>query len=124
MTLVPFATSADAPLAAGSDALIYVMRHGHTLSVPTALLYFAEKVAIVTIAARETDPAILASVNRAIDVIASSIRIRERLDRDAAVPAAAPAAAPDDRDGGHLSRLQPVQPRKPSPAAYADGLAF
>ena len=42
-----FASAALGSLELGADALLYVMAHGHTLSVPTHALRFAEKVGVI-----------------------------------------------------------------------------
>lgn len=41
--LIPFVTHADDPIAIGADALLYVMAHDHTITIPTTALQFAEK---------------------------------------------------------------------------------
>ena len=114
-----FTSDAVSPLQLGSDALQYVMRHGHTASIPTDALYFAEKVAIVTIAPRETDPAVLVSVNRAIDVIAASIRIREQIEAEQgglALPAIDQLHTPNE---GPMARLHDRPKSNPPSPAYA-----
>src|SRR5579859_3246718 len=91
-----FVSVALSPLELGADALLYVMDHGHAIGVPTDALYFAEKVAIVSIARRETDPIILRKVNTAIDVICLALRHRTALDAAAATPV--PAVEPSTPD--------------------------
>ena len=77
-----FESTADSGLELGADALLFVMAHGHTISVPTQALMFAEKVGVISIARRETPDAVLSGVNRALDLIAASLRTRDRLDRE------------------------------------------
>ena len=109
-----FQSSAGSGLELGADALLYVMAHGHTISVPTQALLFAEKVGVISIARRDTPVLVLADVNRALDLIAASLRTRERLDRepDNGAPTCAPAPA-DNPTGGLRSKLVPPAPSTP-----------
>lgn len=94
----------------GADALLYVMAYGHTISVPTSALYFAEKIAIRAIADRQTPEPILRDVNRAIDLITASIRNRERLDReDTATVESAPVSS--DHPSGQPGKFATLQPQ-------------
>jgi hypothetical protein len=104
---IQFDSHATDTLELGADALLYVMAHGHTISIPTAALYFAEKVAIVAIASRHTPAPVLRDVNKAIDVIAMSIRQRDRLAREAMPVAPIPVAVTPERPNeGPMARLQ------------------
>lgn len=119
---VLFESSATNATAIGSDALRYVMTHGHTISVPTSALYIAGKLAIVAIAPRETSATVLREVNRAIDIIAATIRTRERAERaereTAAKPAAMAPGTTNGGDGGHkVKAYRTPVPRQPSPGA-------
>ena len=118
--IVPFETQGTDNLERGADALLYVMAHGHAVTVPTTVLLFAEKVGVLGIARRDVAPAVLADVNRALDVIASTLRARARLDREpaATVAAARPPAAPDAH-GGQRAKLVPPKPTQPPAAAAA-----
>ena len=122
MQITPFESQSTDALVIGADALLYVMAHGHTISVPTQALRLAEKVAVISIARRDTPQPVLRDVNRAIDLIAASIRTRERLDLAPAAlttPPAAPMTAPDSGlDGGYRVPLQPA-PRSRPPASVA-----
>lgn len=110
-SFVLFTSDASDGLELGADALLYVMAHGHCLSVPTEALYFAEKVAIVSIARKETPASILTAVNLAINEIAATIRVRARLDADART--AQPSTTPERPNVGPMARLQPA----PAPLA-------
>jgi hypothetical protein len=79
-----FETQAKDPLDIGADALLFVMAHGHALDVPTTALHFAEKAAMLSIARRDTPEAVLVDVNRAVDTIANTLRIRAKLDAEEA----------------------------------------
>jgi hypothetical protein len=111
---VEFHSGAESGLELGAEALLYVMAHGHTISVPTQALLFAEKVGVISIARRDTPVPVLADVNRALDLIAASLRTRERLDREAkdGSPTCGPASA-DNPAGGLRSKLEPPTPRTP-----------
>jgi hypothetical protein len=112
------------PLDVGADALLYVMAYGHTISVPTAVLHFAEKVAVLSIARRETPEPVLVDVNRAITRIAASLRTRLALDtgdtRGEAVPAARPPAERPDIDGGRKVKVLPRVPQLPPAGAVVN----
>lgn len=113
--LQPFESTADSGLELGADALLFVMAHGHTISVPTAALLFAEKVGVISISPRDTAPVVLRDVNRALDLIAATLRTRDRLDREPTAPCTTPIVAPDDdQDGGQRVPLKPTpQPHAP-----------
>jgi hypothetical protein len=129
--LQPFHTAADSGMELGADALLYVMAHGHTISVPDRALYFAQRVGVIGIARRDTPEPVVRDVNRALDLIAASLRTRERLDRESSETASAtpqtPIAPPaDGNDGGYRVRRQPT-PRPYSPIAgarVADNVPF
>jgi len=109
-----FHSDAESGLELGADALLYVMAHGHTISVPTQALLFAEKVGVISIARRDTPVPVLADVNRALDLIAASLRTRERIDREAKDGASTCAVAPADKTAGGLrSKLVPPAPSTP-----------
>jgi len=118
--ITPFETEGTDNLERGADALLYVMAHGHAVTVPTGVLLFAEKVGVLGIARRDVAPAVLADVNRALDIVAATLRARARLDREpaATVAAARPAAGPD-ADGGQRAKLIPPAPTQPPAAAAA-----
>ena len=59
----------------------------HAATVPTDVLMFAEKVGVISIARRDVAPAVLADVNKALDIIAATMRVRAKLDAE---PAALP----------------------------------
>lgn len=112
---VPFESDAVDTHALGADALLYVMAHEHAVTVPTAALYFAEKVAYMAIADKDTPEKTLVRVNRAIDMIAATIRVRERLDREdtpAVDTTPAPQAPPSGRPG-KFAALQPQPINRP-----------
>ncbi len=115
-------TPADAAneWALGSLALLYVMAYDHTVSVPDQALRFAEKVGVLSIARRETPDPVLRDVNRALDLIAVSLRQRDRLDRDRATALAAladPEPPPPPPSGGYrVRRPIPITPQPPAGA--------
>ena len=112
-----FSSDAVSGLERGADALLYVMTHGHTLTVPTDALLFAEKVVVISIARHEGEsPVVIADVNRAIDLIAATLRIRARLDAEPA-GARTPSREPAEVAGGHaVKRIAPVPTRPPGGA--------
>jgi hypothetical protein len=117
--IVPFETTGTTGLAQGADALRYVMTHGHALTVPTDVLHFAEKVGVLSIARREDESAtVIAEVNRALDVIAVTLRARAHLDAEAATVVNQQSADSTDVAGGHAVRLIPPTPTRP-PAGSA-----
>jgi hypothetical protein len=117
-TITPFESAATTTLERGADALRYVMAHGHAVSVPTDVLHFAEKVGVLSIARREGESAaVVAEVNRALDVIAATLRIRARLDADCATGGSQQSARSADV-GGRTVRLVPPAPTRP-PAGSA-----
>lgn len=108
---IPFETTAVDTLALGSDALLYVMAHRHAISVPTSALYFAEKVGVVGIARRDINPLVLADVNRALDLIAKTLRTREMLDREPLpLPPVSPMARPNEGPMATLERQPFARP--------------
>lgn len=108
--LVMFTSGADNDIALGADALRYVMAHGHTISIPDHALRFAEKVAIISIRARDTAAPVLANVNRALDEIANSIRRRERIDQDANQYENCASACSADQQKPNEGPMAPLQP--------------
>ena len=117
--IVPFTTTATSGLGRGADALRFVIAHGHTVTVPTADLHFAEKVGVLSIARREGESAaVVAEVNRALDVIAATVRIRARLDAEDATEPIQVTPLPADVSGGHAVRVVPPAPTQP-PAGSA-----
>lgn len=118
-TFAPFATTDPEPVRQGTEALLYVMTHGHTISVPDVALRFAEKVAIMSIAPRDTAAPVLADVNRALDIIAMSLRHRDRMDREAAKAAAVSVPPKSGTRPGHLVKLLTPQPQFPPTGAMA-----
>lgn len=120
LCLIPFETAAIDTLELGADALLYVMAHRHTITVPTDALQLALKVATIAIARQSTAPAVLRDVNDAIDTIAASLRCRLKLDAESAA-AAAPAAAPIDRpNAGPMAPLIDSPIVRPPSGAKAD----
>lgn len=111
---IPFESEQSDSLSRGSDALLYVMAHGHTISVPTAALYFAEKVGVQAIADRHVHTGVLRDVNRALDIIAASLRHRDVLDREGLHTLALPAPEPERPNEGPMARLQPLPSVRPS----------
>lgn len=106
----------------GADALLYVMQHGHTISVSDRALLFAQKVGVLAIARRDTAAPVLLDVNRALDAIGASLRRRDRLDKESAAQpgeraTAVKGPAKDGRrdDGTRV----PVHPAPKGPAAPA-----
>jgi hypothetical protein len=117
--IVPFTTTATSGLGRGADALRYVMVHRHAVTVPTDVLHFAEKVGIRSIARREDESAtVVDAVNRALDVIAATLRARAHLDAEAATVVNQQSADSADVAGGHAVRLIPPTPTRP-PAGSA-----
>lgn len=122
-SFVLFASDATESLARGSDALLYVMAHGHTISVPTAALYFAEKIGVLSIGRRDTPETVLRAVNKALDVIASALRMRDRLDREITVIPALHARTPEPPNEGPMARLSPRPINRP-PSGQKVEIAF
>lgn len=124
MNFIPFESESTDCARIGADALLFVMAYGHTISVPTIALRMAEKIAVISIAARETPAAVLRDVNKAIDIIAVSIRQRDALDLAPAIaePIPAPASKPNE---GPMARLtdRPIV-RPPAPQRVAVDLKF
>jgi hypothetical protein len=115
--ILPFTTTATSELGRGADALRYIMAHGHAVTVPTDVLHFAEKVGVLSIARREGEsPAVVAEVNRALDVIATTLRIRARLDADGGTESITRSER-SDAAGGHAVRLVPPAPTRPPAGA-------
>lgn len=114
-----FRSTATHDIALGADALRYVMTHGHTISVPDQALRFAEKVAILSVQRREDEsPTVLAAVNIALDLIASTLRRREQLDREGSRNSLPPVTPAQDLPGGHPVRtIRPVPSMPPAGAA-------
>lgn len=110
---VPFHSDAVSGLELGADALLFVMAYGHTISVPDAALMFAEKIAIVSIARRETPAPVLRDVNRAIDVIAASLRNRARLGRESAPVPDVNTIEPHKPNNGPMAKLQDAPIARP-----------
>jgi len=112
------------PLDIGADALLYVMAYGHTISVPDTALHFAEKVAVLSIARRDTSEPVLVDVNRAITRIAASLRTRLALatedTRGEAVPAARSHVDRPDIDGGYPVKVLPRVPQLPPAGAVVN----
>lgn len=104
------------PYAIGADALLYVMAYGHAISVPDLALAWAEKVGVISIASRDTPEPVLRDVNRALDVIARTLRLRLRLGTEVApMPAARP---PDRPNEGPMATLKPT----PTPYTPISGM--
>lgn len=113
---VPFHSDAIGGLEYGADALLFVMAYGHTISVPDHALMFAEKVAIVSIARRDTPEPVLRDVNRAIDIIAASLRDRTKIDAEASPAVDANTIEPHKQDLGPMAKLSPAPiVRPPAP---------
>ncbi len=62
-------------------------------------------------------PAVVQSINGAIDLLAQGLRFRAQLAAERTQPQ--PAAATPDPSGGHRSRLQAPQPTQPPAGSYA-----
>ena len=116
--IVPFETEGTDNLERGADGLLYVMAHGHAATVPTDVLMFSEKVGVISIARRDTASAVLADVNRALDIIAATLRARAKLDAEPTAPLATEPTDQVDINGGQPARLIPVTPTRP-PAGRA-----
>src|SRR5947209_108383 len=112
--IVPFESAGMDNLERGTDGLLYVMAHGHAATVPTDVLMFAEKVGVISIARRKDEvPAVLADVNRALDIIAATLRARAKLDAEPILPGQT-TDAPDVNGGQHARLVPPVPTRPPA----------
>jgi hypothetical protein len=112
--IMPFETKGATALSQGADALRYVMANGHAVTVPTDVLHFAERVGVLSIARREDELAtVVAEVNRALDVIAATLRIRARLDADGVTEPIGRSPHQADAGGGHALRVVPPAPTRP-----------
>jgi hypothetical protein len=113
-TITLFESTATTTLERGADALRYVMAHRHAVTVPTADLQFAEKVGVLSIARREDESApVVAEVNRALDVIAATLRIRARLGVECVTEPIGQSPHQADAGGGHALRVVPPAPTRP-----------
>ena len=109
----------EGPAALGHRALLFVLHYQTAAGLTDQAAALAIKAAVIAIAARETAPAILATINQAIDLLAATVRGRRQAASRPPVDSCQQAAdqAPP-LAGGSLVPRQPVPPTQP-PGAWS-----
>jgi hypothetical protein len=117
----PFEPSSTGSAGLGAQALAYVLRHGHTISVDVNALHFARGAAVNAMHGRKSDDPVVVNVSKALDLVDKSLRFaaeeekREQAEGEQGAQAGELLTGGGGGDTPRGNRAEELRPKPKSP---------